>query len=440
MHRAVRRQTASKKENKMKRAGNLCPGAFFQVVFILLLFMFSCLSCRQHRRPYLSPGLNEALSAGEHSPITAEDRRRIEAVYKFAPIIRHGAAPCWWKRHKKDFTGRYNFITRFDYDNDNKCDNNRDHLMKRLKNGKYYDLEAAVYYSIVETETHMFITYHFYHALDQAVYFPNLLRLWDLSHENDGENIQLVIRKSGSGDYIELIAMDSHIKTKIYAAAYYDRLPVKVPVKRSTKVPLCNCDVIEPVRLKMENKNNDISWKESIKKYTHPAIYIGSGKHAISSDRGRKERSDDIFFYPPVSPGSQTRFPVTWQDKDCKEYEYVLKPVRDTLWHLYINNRHLGNGGVMDGYFTYRNKERGIIYKRVPRHYRSDYIACVPFNFKSNSGILPFAFDLPGKQIKKGRLFFDPAANYRRYFKIDAAASNWSETYIYNPYLPKAAW
>ena len=106
---------------------------------------------------------------------------------------------------------------------------------------------------------------------------------------------------------------------------------------------------------------------------------------------------------------------------------------------MYIQNRFLGNQGVMDGYFRFTSEGRGVEYKKVPRHYHSKYIACVFLGFKSNAGLLPFSLDLPGKLIKRGRLFFDPASSYRKYLKIDPA-STWSEDYTYHPYLPKKSW
>ena len=100
--------------------------------------------------------------------------------------------------------------------------------MKESENGYCHDLEATVYYSIVETRTHRFITYHFYHAVDRSMYFPNILGLFNLSHENDGENIQLVIRKSEPEDYIEFIATESHVSTKISAPEYFENIPLRM--------------------------------------------------------------------------------------------------------------------------------------------------------------------------------------------------------------------
>ena len=413
---------------------------YFSYIMFLSLGISNCISYNHFGRPYPVHILPVDLFEYENKKFTYEDQKRLEAVYKFAPVIRHGAKPCWWKAHKKDEASRYNFITKFDYDKDKRCNNNKNNLMKKLENGNYYDLEATVYFSIIETETHRFITYHFYHAVDRSTYFPNLLWCLNLSHENDGENIQAVIRKSDPDDYIEFLAVESHNNTKISTAEYFDDLPVKIGKKINKKVQLVKYNKFNPICERLDNKRVDFSWKENIGKYSHPAIFVKSGKHSVTIDNSGKDRGNDIFFYPPLSPNSKNRYPTIWKNKDCKRYEYVLKPIRKTLWSMYIHNRHLGNDGVMDGYFRFPGEERGVIYEKIPRHYSGNYIACVFLGFKSNAGILPFAFDLPGKLIKKGRLFFDPASNYRKYLKIDSKISNWSEKYTYNPYLPKAIW
>lgn len=413
---------------------------YLPVMVFLVLLTSACLSYKHYARPDLERSIAAQLRDYRSGKFSKDEKKRIAAVYKFAPLIRHDTRPCWWKAYKKNEASRSNFITNFDYDKDKRCNNNKDNLLKKYKNGNYYDLEATVYYAVTETETHRFITYHFYHAVDRSVYFPNILRLFNYSHENDGENIQLVIRKSQSGDYIEFLAIECHNSTKIYTPEYFDYLPLKTGKKIDKKVILTNCNKLNPGCDRGHTKIDNFSWQEYIKKYSHPAIYIGSGKHGITNDTGRSSRTRDIYFYPPLSPGTKNRFPTTWKNKDCKRYEYRLIPIYTTLWSMYINNRHLGNDGVLNGYFRFSDKKRGVTYQKVPRHYNSDYLSCVLMGCKTNAGILPFAFDLPGKLIKKGRLFFDPASNYKKYLKIDPELANWSERYVFNPYLPQAAW
>ena len=61
----------------------------------------------------------------------------------------------------------------------------------------YTSEEHTVYYAVVETETHWFLTYHFYHAADYTRCPVGLLP-FGMEHENDGENLQVVVdRESG---------------------------------------------------------------------------------------------------------------------------------------------------------------------------------------------------------------------------------------------------
>ena len=73
------------------------------------------------------------------------------------------------------------FITKFDYDGDWKGDNN-------WRNAYLYDLPGHVYYSVIESTSHYFITYAFYHARDYTArpyegFAPKT------EHENDMEGL-----------------------------------------------------------------------------------------------------------------------------------------------------------------------------------------------------------------------------------------------------------
>jgi hypothetical protein len=412
----------------------------FLFIVSLLILISACVTYRHNGRPRPEDYLLDYYKELENTQSENEKDERIQSVYRFAPVIRHSTRPCWYRSGKKDESFRTNFITDYDYDGDKNCNNNRDHLMKKSETGYDHDLGATVYYSIVETRTHGFITYHFYHVADRSMYFPNILGLFNLSHENDGENIQLVVRKSESGDYIELIAIESHIRTEICAPDYFDVIPLKMGKVINKRVKLVDCDGRSTTCKDLDKTMDVVLWKQYLRKYSHPAVYIKSGKHGISTGFSRKRRSSDIYFYPPLSPGSRARHATSWQSRECRRYEYKLKPIRKTLWHMYVHNCYIGNNGVMDGYFRFSDEKREVVYKRVPRHYHSNHIACVFLGFKSNSGLLPFSFDLPGKLIKRGRLFFNPASSYRKYLKIDPGTSNWSEDYVYNPYLPRKSW
>ncbi len=80
---------------------------------------------------------------------------------------------------------RADYITRFDYDNNWSATDNWDNLNK-------FPLRAHAYYSVVESCTHWFIAYGFYHPRDWSD------GSFDQEHENDLEGLLTIVRKDGS--------------------------------------------------------------------------------------------------------------------------------------------------------------------------------------------------------------------------------------------------
>lgn len=76
-------------------------------------------------------------------------------------------------------------ITNINYDGDWDAGNNWDNVPR---NGNYSMMKAYAYGIFLETKTHYFLTYCFYHAMDDAFFSAD-------RHENDVEDVCLVIRK-----------------------------------------------------------------------------------------------------------------------------------------------------------------------------------------------------------------------------------------------------
>ncbi len=90
-------------------------------------------------------------------------------------------------------TGRYDYITRFDFDGNWLGHDN-------WENYECYPLPAYVYYSVVESTNYYFITYCFFHPRDEGNPICNCSK-----HENDFEGCRLLIQKDGSwGQLIQL--------------------------------------------------------------------------------------------------------------------------------------------------------------------------------------------------------------------------------------------
>ena len=103
------------------------------------------------------PGVWDDLIAVVHAPIHFQDT--------------HSAKP----------TGDY--LAPFDYDGNFVADDNWDHFWDFQR-----ELKGAVYYSVVETCTHWYVTYTMFHPEDWDT-------SWESEHENDSEGVLAIIRK-----------------------------------------------------------------------------------------------------------------------------------------------------------------------------------------------------------------------------------------------------
>jgi hypothetical protein len=83
--------------------------------------------------------------------------------------------------------GAADYITRYDYDGDLNGRNNWDHAGNAA-----YPLNSHGYFSVVETASHWFIVYLFFHPRDWTDSF------FDTEHENDSEGLLLSVYRDGS--------------------------------------------------------------------------------------------------------------------------------------------------------------------------------------------------------------------------------------------------
>ncbi|MFF1420265.1 hypothetical protein [Streptomyces sp. NPDC058280] len=115
-----------------------------------------------------------------------------------APTQVHAAGPSdadlayrWAPVHHQDTSAAYptaDYLARVDYDEDWNTLNNWENLDANA--GR---LTGTAYYSVVETATHWYLTYAFYHPRDWKDYPLNLF-----SHENDMEGVLEIVSKDGS--------------------------------------------------------------------------------------------------------------------------------------------------------------------------------------------------------------------------------------------------
>jgi hypothetical protein len=83
--------------------------------------------------------------------------------------------------------GAADYIARYDFDGNLVGNDNWDHA-----GSSSYPLAAHAYYSVVETGTHWFIIYMFFHPRDWSDSFV------DAEHENDSEGVLITVARDGS--------------------------------------------------------------------------------------------------------------------------------------------------------------------------------------------------------------------------------------------------
>src|SRR5262249_47406547 len=83
--------------------------------------------------------------------------------------------------------GAADYITRVDFDGDLNGRNDWDNAGNAA-----FPLAAHAYYSVVETSSHWFIVYMFYHPRDWTDFF------FDTEHENDSEGLLVAVARDGS--------------------------------------------------------------------------------------------------------------------------------------------------------------------------------------------------------------------------------------------------
>lgn len=192
------------------------------------------------------------------------------------------------------FEPKADFLARFDYDGDWRGDNNWENLSQGSS-------QAYVHYAAIETATHLFLHYSFFHPRD---YSDNCVI--GTCHENDNEGIILVVQKDGS-EFGRLRVMQTLAHNNVYS---YSNDPGIRPGVHQIEGSL---------RL----------WKES-----HPMVFLeggGHGAYAANSshslyavDRGEFQNTGVTY----VFKGKAER-PRSASDR---EVGYELLPIYEQWW------------------------------------------------------------------------------------------------------------
>jgi len=202
---------------------------------LLLAFSLFIFSCNSNINS-INSIVEEKVSATSTFLEENLSEKQKQVIINYAPVI-------YQATRKKYRPAKWDFITSFDFDGDLRANNNEENLTK----GNFL-LPATVYYAMVETETHYFITYSLYHPLDWSIYPSFIPFSW---HENDMENLQVVVQKDN--EKVIVLSAQAHLSTE-------------VSVDYSSKI-FSGSQKIEHDEIKYIGKN--------------PCIYVESGGHGI---------------------------------------------------------------------------------------------------------------------------------------------------------------
>ena len=221
-----------------------------------------------------------------------------ELAYRHAPI------------HYQDTDSsnyRADYITRFDYDNNMIATDNWEHLTQ-------FPLAAHAYYSVVETCTHWFISYGFFHPRDWTD------SRFDQEHENDMEGLLSIVRKDGTPfGRLEGMVTVAHLD-------FYSYTPAGSPLRNGHE----NIDGT----LTMQQHDGSL----------HPLTVQEAKGHGLkafpfASDFHGKPNEDGIIYFPSRT---QTQIPQSGNDRHVN---YMLidffAPGTTGLWQRQLDEAQL---------------------------------------------------------------------------------------------------
>ncbi len=207
--------------------------------------------------------------------------------------------------------GRGDYITSINFDNDWITSNN----WNNIDPAKKFAPNAHSYYSVVETNTHFFIIYSFFHPRDWAnVCVANL----DY-HENDLEGLLTIVKKSTANNgYGEIQAI-----VTVAHSDFFCFVPSGSPLQN-------NQESIDGA-LKLENYNNQL----------HPVTAQESKGHALKAWPIVNIVGDGLKYFPTLTTAEA---PANNDDRDVK-YKLVNIFESNGMWERRFNPESFNNNG-----------------------------------------------------------------------------------------------
>lgn len=299
---------------------------------------------------------------------------RADLALRWAPIHYQDVDPTG----SHSLGGRSDYITKVDFDGDLNGRNNWD-------NASVVSASYA-YYSVVETSSHWYLTYLFFHPRDWVDH-----PFFDGEHENDGEGVLLAVEKDGSTYGVLRSAVTvAHDNFYSYTPSGSTWTGGRESVDGTLQLQTSPHDGLAHPVTAQESKGHGLkAW---------PQYDIAGG--------------DGIVYYPSTT----AEVPSNYNDRDVR---YGLVDIFATggLWAQRANASLFANLGTFAGD-------------------TSGDCGSGTWDCTTNSANAPWGWDdgddLPGR----GQLASDPAKLSVEYFTIPGGVSR---TYTYNPYANASA-
>ncbi|WP_430787337.1 hypothetical protein [Actinoplanes sp. G11-F43] len=313
------------------------------------------------------------LAAGLTTPARAAPSRA-EIALRWAPI------------HYQDVDttgghalgGKSDHITRYDFDGNL---NGRDNWDNTGKN-----TDAAAYYSVLETSTHYYLTYFFFHPRDWIDH-----PFFETEHENDGEGILEIVEKDGS-EYGSLKAA-----VTVAHADFFSYKPAGSTWADGT-------ETIDGT-LRFKPSPHDA--------FQHPVTAQERGGHGFKAWPQYDINGDGIVYYPSLTVSEA---PANADDRDVR-YQLIDIFTPGGMW------AERDNTSLFAALGTFAGDTSG---------------GCGSGTYRCNadSANAPWGWDDGNDQVNRGEIATDPAKLAATYF---SSTGTLSRTYTHNPYSAAAA-
>jgi len=329
------------------------------VLFItsFLIVMLLSVSCKRNESEAIKPGVDK--KSARMSSVNYQQLALRWAPIHYQDVDNSGCG---------SMSGRGDYLTSINFDNDWITSNNWNNIDPQ----KGFAPKAYSYYSVVETGTHYYIIYAFFHPRDWANVCVNNIDY----HENDLEGLLTIVKKSNANEgYGEVQGI-----VTVAHSDFYSFIP-------NGSVLQSNQESIDGA-LKFESYNNQL----------HPVTAQESKGHGLKAWPNYNIIGDGVKYYPSLDAAE---VPAGNDDRDVK-YRLVDIFEANGFWARRFNTESF--------------KDNGKSFLRTV----GSGGAHTPWGWDDKD-------DLPGV----GELATDPARLANIYFKnfgdIDL-------NYIYNPY------